>query len=167
MKISLTLKQCITIFFLFIILSAGAQTISNTSFVYQNNSVTDLSKMQKDVLFYVNKHRKSIGLGELQMNTEASAEAYNHSADMSTGKTPVGHEGFEERVDNIVKKIGFCSASGENVAMGMVSAEEVVDMWLKSPGHKRNIEGNFTLTGIGIAQAEDGYLYFTQIFLRK
>ena len=52
-------------------------------------------------------------------------------------------------------------------AMGILSAGEVVNMWLNSPGHKRNIEGNFTLTGIGIAEADNGYLYFTQIFLRK
>ena len=147
--------------------SANAQHSSNSTSVYRNNTETDLSKMQKDILFYVNKHRKSIGLNELQMINEASSEALGHSTDMSTGKTLVGHDGFDERIENIVKKIGFCMASGENVAMGILTAEEVVNMWLNSPGHKRNIEGDFTITGIGIAKAANGYLYYTQIFLRK
>jgi uncharacterized protein YkwD len=47
-----------------------------------------------------------------------------------------------------------------------MSAREVVDGWLKSPGHKRNIEGDFTLTGIGIASDKQGNIYFTQIFSR-
>jgi len=41
-----------------------------------------------------------------------------------------------------------------------------VDGWLNSPGHKKNIEGNFTLTGIGYARDHKGNIYFTQIFSR-
>jgi uncharacterized protein YkwD len=47
-----------------------------------------------------------------------------------------------------------------------MGAREVVDGWLNSPGHRRNIEGDFRLTGIGIAKRSDGMVYFTQIFIR-
>ena len=36
------------------------------------------------------------------------------------------------------------SEVGENVAAGQMTAREVVDGWLNSPGHKKNIEGRFT-----------------------
>jgi hypothetical protein len=36
---------------------------------------------------------------------------------------------------------------------GPMGAREVVDGWLHSPGHRRNIEGDFRLTGIGLAEA--------------
>ncbi len=33
--------------------------------------------------------------------------------------------------------------------------------------NKKNIEGSYNLTAIGIAQSNDGNLYFTQIFIYK
>jgi len=47
-----------------------------------------------------------------------------------------------------------------------MTAREVVDGWLHSPGHKRNIEGDFIFTGIGHARDKKGDIYFTQIFSR-
>jgi uncharacterized protein YkwD len=47
-----------------------------------------------------------------------------------------------------------------------MSAKEVVEGWLNSPGHKRNIEGDFTLTGIGVAKNNKGIIYYTQIFTK-
>jgi len=110
-----------------------------------------------------------MGLGSLQMLNAASTQAYQHSKDMATGKTGFGHNGFEQRVQAIKKTMGvsIMSASAENVAYGELSAREVVNGWLNSSGHKRNIEGNYNLTGIGVAKDRSGTLFFTQIFLRK
>ncbi len=47
-----------------------------------------------------------------------------------------------------------------------MDAREVVDGWLHSPGHRRNIMGDFRLTGIGVAEAANGMIYFTQIFVK-
>jgi uncharacterized protein YkwD len=85
---------------------------------------------------------------------------------MLTGRSPFGHDGFHERIDRIKGKVGFVSLAGENVASGPMSAREVVDGWLHSPGHRRNIEGDFRLTGIGVATAKNGMVYFTQIFIK-
>jgi len=42
-----------------------------------------------------------------------------------------------------------------------------VNSWLNSSGHKKNIEGNYSHTGVGIAKNQYGTLYFTQIFVKK
>jgi uncharacterized protein YkwD len=52
------------------------------------------------------------------------------------------------------------------ISSGPMGAREVVDGWLRSPGHRRNIEGDFRLTGIGVATARNGMVYFTQIFIK-
>jgi uncharacterized protein YkwD len=122
--------------------------------------------MSADILRLVNQHRHSIGLPALQANSFISSVALEHSRDMLTGKTPFGHEGFRGRIDRISKKIGPMHVAAENVASGPMSAREVVDGWLHSPGHRRNIEGDFRLTGIGLAFGRDGNIFFTQIFTR-
>jgi uncharacterized protein YkwD len=125
---------------------------------------TASASMSSEILRYVNQHRHSIGLPALQSNSFISSVALGHSRDMLSGKTPFGHEGFRDRIDLIRKKLGPIHVAAENVASGPMSAREVVDGWLHSPGHRRNIEGDFRLTGIGLAFRADGMIYFTQIF---
>jgi uncharacterized protein YkwD len=121
--------------------------------------------METEILRYVNEYRQQHGLPDLRMNSMESSLAAKHSRDMAAGKVKFGHDGFNSRAKTIQKSLGSIEI-GENVASGPMTAREVVDGWLKSPGHKKNIEGNFTLTGIGYARDKKGDIYFTQIFSR-
>jgi len=121
--------------------------------------------METEILRYVNEYRQQHGLPDLKMNSMESSLAAKHSRDMAAGKVKFGHDGFNSRAKTIQKSLGSVEI-GENVASGPMTAREVVDGWLKSPGHKKNIEGNFTLTGIGYARDKKGDIYFTQIFSR-
>lgn len=59
------------------------------------------------------------------------------------------------------------SRIAENVAYGQRSASEVVGGWITSTGHRENIlNRQLTETGIGIARAANGQLYFCQVFGR-
>ena len=118
-----------------------------------------------DIYKYVNEDRQAKGLALLKMNELESSLATRHSRDMATGKVKFGHDGFNSRARTIQKALGSREV-GENVASGQMTAREVVDGWLKSPGHRKNIEGNFKLTGIGYARDKKGDIYFTQIFSR-
>lgn len=119
-----------------------------------------------DILRFVNAHRRSIGLPALKANSVISSVALQHSLDMLSGKTPFGHEGFHDRLLEIKGRLGVVHVGAENVASGPMSAREVVDGWLHSPGHRRNIEGDFKFTGVGLATRSDGMIYFTQIFVK-
>jgi uncharacterized protein YkwD len=121
--------------------------------------------MAAEIFKYVNEDRREHNLPVLQMNSIESQLAGKHSRDMATGKVKFGHDGFNSRAKTIQKALGSIEI-GENVASGPMTAREVVDGWLKSPGHKKNIEGNFILTGIGYAHGKKGDIYFTQIFSR-
>jgi uncharacterized protein YkwD len=123
--------------------------------------------MESSILYYVNAHRRSRGLSALQLLEPASQQAYNHSRDMATGAAAFGHEGFSQRVSNISSAVGRVSASAENVAYGNLSAKEVVDVWINSAGHRKNMEGNYNQTGIGVYTDRRGVLYFTQLFVRR
>jgi uncharacterized protein YkwD len=118
-----------------------------------------LEHMDVEILWYVNRYRESKKLRALEMNKTESSIALQHSRNMASGKTPFGHEGLDARAKQIRKKIGHINTAGENVAYGRMSAKEVVEGWLNSPGHRRNIEGDFTLTGIGCAEDKRGVIY--------
>ena len=125
-------------------------------------------QMVADILQLVNNHRRSEGLSALTLNNIISTEAEKHSQRMASGRTPLGHDGFDARVQSISKQIGgSISRSAENVAYGSRTAQQVVSGWLNSPGHRQNIEGQFNLTGIGVARNSKGEWYYTQLFIRK
>jgi uncharacterized protein YkwD len=56
----------------------------------------------------------------------------------------------------------------ENVALGYPSAETVVEGWMNSSGHRRNIlDREVVETGIGIARSSAGGVYYCQVFGRQ
>lgn len=120
----------------------------------------------------INQHRVDQGLDTLCWNDVIADQCYEHSQDMANAVVPFGHDGFTERVDNIAQELEISiSAAGENVAynMGMDDPAQVaVTAWLNSPGHRANIEGDYYLTGVGVACPDDDSLtfYFTQLFIK-
>jgi len=127
---------------------------------------THTASISRQILVFVNDYRRSKGLPALRANSFISSVALGHSRDMLTGKSAFGHDGFRDRINKISARLGKLHVAAENVADGPMGAREVVDGWLHSPGHRRNIEGDFKLTGIGVAMRSDGMVYFTQIFVR-
>jgi len=123
--------------------------------------------MNDSILLYINQYRQNKGLASLQLDSIISVVALEHSINMATKKTAFGHDGFEERMQKIVKNFPKMKASAENVAFGKLSAEGVVKGWINSPHHRKNIEGDYAYMGIGVAKDSKGVSFFTQIFIRK
>lgn len=127
---------------------------------------TDIAALELDVHNQINRYRVSKGLKELKINEAIRAEALGHSKNMASGKIPFSHKGFDERFNKLATIFNMSSGS-ENVANGPAEAQTIVNGWLASPKHKENIEGDFNMTGIGIAQARNGTYFYTQIFVKS
>jgi uncharacterized protein YkwD len=117
-----------------------------------------------EILALVNDHRRSIGKPVLVMNQVIWTQANGHSQNMASKTVPFGHDGFDARVAAIRAALGSGGSAAENVAMGYGSAASVVSAWLGSAGHRANIEGNSTRTGVSAARSSDGVWYYTQVF---
>lgn len=121
---------------------------------------------QIQILNYVNAYRLKHHLSVLTLNPIISREAAKHSRDMANKVIPFGHTHFPARVKYLYKKIAHCRGAAENVAYYKLNAQKLVEAWIASPGHRRNIEGNYNLTGVGIAYSKKGWAYYTQMFVR-
>ena len=63
------------------------------------------------------------------------------------------------------KDVGAAGISGENIAMGYDSPEDVVEGWMNSSGHKATMMmNNFCYMGVGFYKSDDGMYYWTQEF---
>ncbi len=126
-----------------------------------------LIALEQEINRRVNQYRLSKNLPPLTMNAEISYVARQHSKDMASKQATFSHDGFDNRAKSVRKTIPYKSFA-ENLAYikGYPDLADVaVKGWINSPGHRKNMEGNFNLTGIGIAKNSEGEYYFTQLFL--
>ncbi len=121
--------------------------------------------IEVEILEDLNIYRKALGLSELKPLAELSVESEDHNEYM-IDKGAVSHENFSQRASYLMNEVGAQSVS-ENVAYGYRTADAVVNAWLKSKGHKDNIEANHTHFGISVRQDAEGKNYFTNIFIKK
>lgn len=119
------------------------------------------------ILVYVNKFRAQNGKSPLALNRDMDETAGIHSQAMAKGTVPFGHDNFDLRFKYVAAKLGRIDEFAENVAMGMMNAEQVVNAWIHSPQHRENMLGPYNLTGISAAQADNGQIYFTEIFAHQ
>jgi uncharacterized protein YkwD len=116
----------------------------------------------EQVVALANQARADSGCAALTVDAKLTAAATEHSTDMSTRDyfshtTPEG-VAFDQRIENA----GYATPGAENIARGQESAEDVMDAWMKSKGHRANIL-NCQLTTIGVGLSTDGW-YWTQDF---
>jgi uncharacterized protein YkwD len=143
---------------------------SQTQVIAQASTTTSsLSTLEKSAFDQINKYRAAKGLPALTWNATIAQQARIHSQNMGNGKVPFSHDGFQQRVNAIAKTVAYRGAA-ENVAYNQGfsdPATKAVQGWINSKGHRTNIEGNYNLSGIGVARNDKGEYYFTQVFIRS
>ncbi len=117
--------------------------------------------LKDDVFKYTNEYRESNNLPDLVMEEDLNKIAQKHSENMANGRVAFGHDGFESRAAKIRKKIKESSSVAENVAFGVYTGKDVVELWKTSRGHRLNMLGDFKYIGIGTAIDSKGQVYFT------
>ncbi|AZB42601.1 hypothetical protein CEF21_10040 [Bacillus sp. FJAT-42376] len=125
-----------------------------------------LSEFEQQVVELTNKEREKQGLKPLAVDENLSKVAKEKSADMQKNNyfdhnSPTYGSPFD-----MMKKFGIqYQTAGENIAMGQKSPEEVVQAWMNSEGHRKNIM-NPEFTHIGVGHVAEGN-YWTQQFIGK
>ncbi len=146
--------------------------IINPEMIYPGDVITipenDASARayEKEVVRLVNAERAKAGLKALTEDWELSRVARFKSQDMRDNNyfshtSPVYGSPFD-----MIKNFGITYRSaGENIARGQKTPQAVVNAWMNSSGHRKNIL-NASYTKIGVGYAADGN-YWTQMFIRQ
>ena len=128
----------------------------------------DIQELEKSVFAQVNQYRQSQKLPALKWDNNIAQQSRIHAQKMASGEATFSHDGFQERVQVIQQQIPLKSAA-ENLANNFGydnPGEKAVEGWINSPGHQKNMIGDYDLTGIGIAKNSEGTYYFNQIFIK-
>lgn len=114
----------------------------------------------------INDYRQSIGLSSLEVINHISYTSEGHNEYMIE-KQALSHDYFQQRADNLIQVLG-AERVAENVAYNYVTPESAFAAWKNSPGHRANIEGDFTHFGISVTiDPETGRKFYTNMFIKK
>lgn len=131
-----------------------------------NTQTQGNSNVESRVIELTNQERRKNGLSDLQGDSSLSNVARTKSNDMQQNNyfshtSPSYGSPFD-----MIRDFGVSyNSAAENIAKGQQTPEQVVQSWMNSEGHRKNIL-NGTFTHIGIGYNENGH-YWTQMFISK
>lgn len=126
------------------------------------------SDFQAQLLQLLNAERQKIGAPPLRISSQLAQAAQRHADDMANNNF-LSHEGSDgSTMESRIQETGYAfSAIAENVAGGQPTPESVIQTWLNSSGHRRNmLNPEYTEIGIGYATNSSSQYthYWTQVF---
>ncbi|MED2973773.1 CAP domain-containing protein [Fictibacillus sp. B-59209] len=123
-------------------------------------------EMIQRVVELTNQERRKYGLSDLKWDPSLTNVAQVKANDMEKNNyfshnSPTHGSPFE-----LMDKMDIpYSSAGENIAVGQKSPEQVVNDWMNSEGHRKNIlNPDYTHIGIGYTDNED---FWAQEFIKK
>ena len=125
--------------------------------------------IEKQVLKLVNAERAKYGISALTWADDLARIARAHSQDMIRRSffdhtNPDGQSPFD-RLKNSGIRYRYAA---ENIAYGQRTPEAVMNAWMNSSGHRKNIlNANLREIGIGAVSSSGGMIYWTQLFVAR
>lgn len=118
----------------------------------------------EQVVDLVNKERAKAGLSALALdeNIMAAANVRAKEIKQQFSHTRPNGSSFSSALNE--QGVSF-RGSGENIAWGQKTPEQVMEGWMNSEGHRANIlNKNFKNIGVGYYQDENGLNHWVQLF---
>ncbi|MCA0989814.1 CAP domain-containing protein [Guptibacillus hwajinpoensis] len=132
----------------------------------ETEAETGLSEFEQQVVNLTNEERAKAGLSALEVDTELSKVAQAKSEDMRDNNYFAHNSPTYGSPFDMMNQFGVdYQSAGENIAKGQQTPEEVVNAWMNSEGHRKNIM-NGSFTHIGVGYVEEGNIW-TQQFIGK
>ena len=118
----------------------------------------------EQVVKLVNEERAKAGLPALKFDADITAAANIRAKEIKQLFSHTRPDGSS--FSSVLKEQGISyRGSGENIAWGQKSPEQVMNGWMNSAGHRANIL-NSSFTRIGVGYVAEGR-YWTQMFIGK
>ena len=127
---------------------------------------TDLTALADQVFVLVNQQRAARGVKPLVRVSPLDRAAQDFAGRMA-GEDFFAHIAPDGSTPYYrIHAAGYLGSGwGENIAAGLDTASDVMDAWMKSPGHAANIlDANYTQMGVGVAVGGMHAIYWVQDF---
>ncbi|PVU90230.1 hypothetical protein BB559_004725 [Furculomyces boomerangus] len=140
------------------IVQSAVQEPTPNTIENQSNTSTKISD-DEEMLSLVNARRSQDNLPPLQIDQSLMKVAEAQSKYQNSTSTTTHESTYPGLIERFAASGASCSACAENVAGGMSTIRDVVQAWVNSPGHLKNILGPYNRFGWAVVNN-----YWTQDF---
>lgn len=128
-----------------------------------------MSELERGVLARINAYRAERGRAPLKRHTGLQVLAEGHAEEMMA-RRKLSHDGFERRAQAGSERLGL-DWMAENVVWGTGGsqgelADRIVQSWIDSRGHRKNLLRDNEYTGVAVARGADGSYWAAQLSAR-
>lgn len=151
---------------LFLNLSWGAIHACAAEPVSEAESV-ELSDDQAEVLRLINEQREANGVSALTVQSDLTDAAQQRASEL-VQRMDADHIRPDGRnFYTVLDDLGIVyTRAAENIAHGQETPDEVVDYWMNSTGHRKNIlNSEYHSIGIGVYTDDSGAIYWALDFI--
>lgn len=125
----------------------------------------DALSYAEQVVKLVNQERAKAGLAPLTLSQPVALAAQVRAKEITQSFSHTRPDGRSFSTALTEQKVSYRS-SGENIAWGQKTPEQVMQGWMNSEGHRKNImNAKFTSIGVGYYRNASGVNYWTQLFI--
>lgn len=125
----------------------------------------DALSYAEQVVKLVNQERAKAGLALLTLSQPVASAAQVRAKEITQSFSHTRPDGRSFSTALTEQKVSYRS-SGENIAWGQKTPEQVMQGWMNSEGHRKNImNAKFTSIGVGYYRNASGVNYWTQLFI--
>ncbi len=133
---------------------------------HDEKTSSEAEKLKNEVVAQTNQIRRQNGLNTLTVDSLLTRAAQRHAEDMAKNNY-FSHTSQDGRAPaDRIRNAGYQSTcSAENIAYGQKTPEIVMQDWINSEGHRKNILWEpIKEIGVGVASDEEGRIYWVQNF---
>jgi len=131
-----------------------------------NKKYLGVTSVVYDTIPMINEIRQAAGVGKLKEDSALTKIAQLKAKDMAQNNyfdhtSPSYGLPWEMAID-----LGYpTNQVGENLASGYITANETVNAWMESKGHKNNLLlESYTVIGVGYMEDSDGFPYWVHMY---
>lgn len=122
----------------------------------------DFAEMKQEIVKLINAERARIGLHELKVSPKVMQAAQIRAGECTTLFSHTRPDGTS--FGTVFMEVGLGTGGGEIIGEGFTTAKGVVNAWIASPGHYKDIIDNRdNYIGVGIAVDANGHYYYSTL----
>ena len=144
--------------------SDGAERVTR-----QADRLGTLDALRQRVVTLTNNRRRRHGCNNLTQNNALNEAAQTHTRKMANRNTLSHDLPGEPSLGTRVRRAGYAwTMVAENIAAGYATPAAVLQGWMSSSAHRRNILNcRYRHIGVGYVVSDRGTPYWTQVFGRR
>ncbi len=131
----------------------------------KDDNFHSIKPIEREIHLKINDFRTGEGLSSLVEQFLVFEEARGVSNKLANGTYQNGDPKIQDVVNSFMQNLGGTSNGWISLVSNIENADSIVNAMISDPGTREIIKNEYTQSGVGVSQGDDGLFYVCHIFI--